>query len=119
MQSYTQKPNKTNQMTNSNSHYIKSIPFSSAVELFEKAFAIFNDNLGEFVSFIYSSMGSKDEILMQPLYDSKETYSYPEHMNNEVHIVQYIGNSGPEHFLQLQAGDGEIHNIQIAQPVRI
>lgn len=106
-------------MTNPNSHYIKSIPFISAVELFEKAFAIFDDNLGEFVSFIYSSMGRKDEILMQPLYNSKETYSYPEHMNNEVHIVQYIGNTGPEHFLQLQSFDGEIHNIQIAQPVKL
>jgi len=106
-------------MTNSNSHYIKSIPFSSAVELLEKAFAIFNDHIGEFVSFIYSSMGRNDEILMQPLYDSKETYSYPEHMNSEVHIVQYIGNSGPEHFLQLQSFDGEIHHIQIAQPIRL
>jgi hypothetical protein len=106
-------------MTNSNSHYLKSIPFAYAVELFEKAFAIFDDNLGEFVSFIYSSMGRKDEILMQPLYASKETFSYPEHMNNEVHIVQYIGNSGPEHFLQLQDWEGEIHNIQIAHPARL
>jgi hypothetical protein len=64
-------------------------------------------------------MGRKDEILMQPLYASRETYSYSKHMNNEVHIVQYIGNSGPEHFLQLQAGDGEIHNIQIAHPARL